>query len=203
MTSGPERLKQQIDFILEIDRLKGIVRRSYLLHEDRRENSAEHSWHVALAASMLAEHADEPVDRERVVKMLLIHDVVEIDAGDVAVYDVEARAAKAEKEAVAADRIFGLLPGDLGVELRGLWDEFEARQTADARFAGAIDRLLPLLHNAAGGGRTWKELGVAESQVRGINAVVEHGSSTLWQYVTALLDRAVDEGLLPKSPPPG
>ena len=194
-----DRLAQQIDFILEIDRLKSVLRRSYLFDEDRRENSAEHSWHVALAAMMLAEHADEAVDRERVMKMLLTHDIVEIDAGDVSVYDVEARAAKAHEEAKAAERIFGLLPDDLGAELRALWDEFEARETADARFAKAIDRLLPLLHNALGGGRTWKELGVVESQVREINAPIEHASGELWRYVCAALDQAVAEGVLPKS----
>lgn len=195
-----DRLERQIAFLIEIDRLKGIVRRSYLIEEDRRENSAEHSWHVAMAAMALAEHADAPIDRERVMKMLLVHDVVEIDAGDVPVYDVEARAAKAREEAAAADRIFGLLPDDLEAEMRGLWDEFEAQESAEARFAKAVDRLLPLLHNAAGGGRTWKDLGVVEEQVREVNSVVEHGSVDLWSYVTSLLDRCVAEGLLPRRP---
>lgn len=198
--SAAERLTRQIDFVVELDKLKSVLRRSYVLGTERRENSAEHSWQVALAALLLAEHADEAVDRERVVRMLLIHDVVEIDAGDVPVYDVARRAARAEEERRAADRIFGLLPEDLAGEVRALWDEFEAQQSAEARFAKAIDRLLPLLHNARGGGRTWADLGIVESQVREVNAVIGRGSKALWQFIGGELDRAVDEGLLPKGP---
>ncbi len=197
MAHHRERLERQIAFIVELDKLKSVFRRSYVLGADRRENSAEHSWQAALAAMILAEHADEAVDRERVVKMLLVHDVVEIDAGDVSVYDLEARAAKAQEEEQAAERIFGLLPDDLAGEVRALWDEFEAQETANARFAKAIDRLLPLLHNARGGGRTWKDLGVVDSQVREVNAVIEHGSKELWAFTSEELDRAVAEGLLP------
>jgi putative hydrolase of HD superfamily len=199
MTHQRERLEQQIAFVLELDKLKNVSRRSYVLGSPRRENSAEHSWHVALAAMLLAEHADPAVDRERVVKMLLVHDIVEIDAGDTSVYDVEARAAQAEKEARAAERIFGLLPDDLAVEIRAVWDEFEAQETPTAHFAKAIDRLLPLLHNARGGGRSWQDLGVVESQVREINAVIERGSKPLWAFVRDELDRAVADGLLPKT----
>lgn len=191
------RLAQQIAFIREADKLKGVLRRSYLFEEDRRENSAEHSWHVALMALVLVEHAEAPVDRDRVLKMLLVHDLVEIDAGDVAVYDQAARAAKAEEEIRAADRLFGLLPPDLGGELRDLWDEYEAQESADARFAKAMDRLMPLLHNALGGARTWQELGVVETQVREINQPIAHASATLWDFVSEALDRVVAEGLLP------
>ena len=197
MAHQRERLERQIEFIVELDKLKSVFRRSYVIGTDRRENSAEHSWQVALAAMMLAEHADEDLDRERVVKMLLIHDVVEIDAGDVPVYDLEARAAKAEEEERAAERIFGLLPDDLAGEIRALWDEYEAQKTPTARFAKAIDRLLPLLHNIRGGGRTWKDLGIVESQVREVNAVIEQGSKKLWAFVQEELDRAVADGLLP------
>ncbi len=197
MAHHRERLERQIAFIVELDKLKSVFRRSYVLGAERRENSAEHSWQAALAAMMLAEHADEAVDRERVVKMLLVHDVVEIDAGDVSVYDLEARAAKAEEEEQAAERIFGLLPDDLAGEVRALWDEFEGQETPNARFAKAIDRLLPLLHNARCGGRTWKDLGVVDSQVREVNAVIEHGSKELWAFTSEELDRAVAEGLLP------
>jgi putative hydrolase of HD superfamily len=190
------RLAAQIDFIREVDALKGILRRSYLFDEDRRENSAEHSWHVALMALVLAEHADEPVDRERVVKMLLVHDIVEIDAGDVAVYDVEARKAKAVEEVRAADRLFGLLPADVGTELRVLWDEYELQESADARFAKAIDRLMPLLHNALGGGKTWRELGVSIEQVREINQPIAHASTSLWKFVDAALTKVESSGVL-------
>jgi putative hydrolase of HD superfamily len=200
-SSAGERLAAQLEFIREVDALKGVLRRSYLFNEDRRENSAEHSWHVALMALVLAEHADEAVDRARVVKMLLVHDIVEIDAGDVVVYDVEARKAKAAEELLAADRLFGLLPGDVGDEFRALWDEYELQQTADARFAKAMDRLMPLLHNALGGGRTWKELGVSVEQVREINQPIGHASESLWEFVEATLDGAESGGLF-RAPKP-
>jgi len=199
MAHQRERLERQIDFILELDKLKRVLRRSYVLDDPRRENSAEHSWQVALAALLLAEHADAAVDRERLVKMLLVHDVVEIDAGDTPVYDVEARASQAAREARAAERIFGLLPDDLGDEMRGLWDDFEAQETATARFAKAIDRLLPLLQNARGGGRSWRDLAVVESQVREVNAVISRGSQALWAFASQELDRAVETGLLPEA----
>jgi putative hydrolase of HD superfamily len=197
-TLGPaERLVRQLEFIREADELKRVLRRSYLFREDRRENSAEHSWHVTLMALVLAEHADFGVDRERVLKMLLVHDIVEIDAGDTPVYDVAARATKAAEEVRAADRLFGLLPHDQGSELRALWDEYEAQESPEARFAKAMDRLMPMLHNALGGARTWTELGVVEHQVREINRPIEEASETLWRFVSEALDRAVADGLLP------
>jgi len=197
MNPAGNRLARQIAFLVEIDRLKGVLRRSYPFDAERRENSAEHSWHVAMAAMMLAEHADAEIDRERVTRMLLVHDVVEIDAGDVPVYDVAAREKKAEEERRAAARIFGLLPEDLAAELRDLWEEFEAQETAEARFAKAVDRLVPVLHNAFGGGRTWQDLGVVEAQVREVNSVIAHASESLWRYVSETLDEAVATGLLP------
>src|SRR5437762_7515762 len=142
-----ERFEQQIRFILEIDKLKTILRRTYLLNVDRSENTAEHSWHLAIMAILLAEHANEPVDVSRVVKMVLIHDIVEIDAGDTYFYDAAAALDKSEREQAAADRLFGILPPDQGLELRELWEEFEANETADARFALALDRFIPQLHN--------------------------------------------------------
>ena len=199
MTHQRERLGRQIDFILELDKLKSVLRRSYVLGDPRRENSAEHSWHAALAGLLLAEHADAAVDRERLVKMLLVHDVVEIDAGDTPVYDVQARASQAAREVRAAERIFALLPDDLAEEMRGLWDEFEAQETPSARFAKAIDRLLPLLQNARGGGRSWRDLAVVESQVREVNAVISRGSEALWAFASEELDRAVARGLLPSA----
>src|SRR5204862_8047037 len=137
-----ERFEQQIRFILEIDKLKTIMRRTYLLNADRAENTAEHSWHLAMMAILLAEHANEPVDVARVIKMVLVHDIVEIDAGDTYFYDAAAALDKHEREHAAADRLFGILPEDQGKELRDLWEEFEAAQSPDARFALALDRFM-------------------------------------------------------------
>src|SRR5438874_2362757 len=150
-----ERFERQIRFILEIDKLKTILRRTYLIHADRAENTAEHSWHLAIMAILLAEHANEPVDVARVVKMVLVHDIVEIDAGDTYFYDPLGAADKAEREHTAADRLFGILPPDQSLELRTLWEEFEAGTTADARFALALDRFMPQLHNYYTKGRSW------------------------------------------------
>ncbi len=192
MTS--DRLHEQIRFILEIDKLKGVLRRSYLVDGSRRENSAEHSWHVATMAVVLAEHADEPVDVGRVVRMLLVHDVVEVDAGDTFVYDAAGLASKAERERRAADRVFGLLPADQAAGLRALWEEYEAARTPDARFAGALDRLMPVLHNVQNRGRSWREHGVSADMVVGRNRGMAEGSRALWEYARALIERAVEDG---------
>jgi putative hydrolase of HD superfamily len=194
MNDSPDRLARQIAFLLELDRLKTVLRRSRLLHEDRRENSAEHSWHVVMLAMVLAEHADEAVDGTRVARMLMIHDVVEIDAGDAFVYDVAARTEKAKKETAAAERIFGLLPEDQGRELHALWREFDAGETPDARFALPIDRLMPLLHNLEGGGQSWKEHGIRKHQVLDGNALMARGSSTLWDYARQRIEAAAARG---------
>ncbi|QIR35323.1 HD domain-containing protein [Tolypothrix sp. PCC 7910] len=142
-----DRLTQQIQFIIEIDRLKQIFRQTLLIDGSRRENSAEHSWHLAIMAMTLAEYAPDGVDIMQAIKMLLIHDLVEIDAGDTFCYDVQANSSKAEKELQAASRLFGILPTDIGSELRSLWDEFEAGETPTSKFAAALDRIQPLLHN--------------------------------------------------------
>ncbi len=160
-----ERLHQQIAFILEIDKLKSILRRTYLVNDPRHENSAEHSWHLAMMAMVLAEHANAEVNLLRVLKMLLVHDVVEIDAGDTYCYDTGGNDSKAEREMAAAHRIFGLLPNDQRDEMHQLWEEFEARQTPEARFAAALDRLMPILHNYYTQGRSWLEHGVTQTQV--------------------------------------
>jgi 5'-deoxynucleotidase YfbR-like HD superfamily hydrolase len=200
-----DRLQRQLRFILEIDRLKGVVRQSYLVGADRRENSAEHSWHVAVMAAVLAEHANAPVDVGRVVTMLLVHDVVEVDAGDTYVYDPAGAAGKAERERRAAERLFGLLPPDQGDELRGLWEEFEAAATADARFAAALDRLMPVLHNVHTGGRSWREHGITADMVIARNGRMREGSEELWRLARALIEDAVAEGHLapPQAPPQG
>lgn len=189
-----DRLERQIAFLLEIDGLKEIVRRTYLLSGSRRENSAEHSWHLAMAALLLAEHAAEPVNGARVAAMALVHDIVEIDAGDTFVYDTEAAADKAQRERAAAERLFGLLPADQGLLLRELWDEFEARSTPEARFAQALDRLLPVLHNIHTSGRAWRENGITADRVLARNAHIAEGSPVLWDFVRRLVGRAVSRG---------
>ena len=190
------RLEQQIAFILEIDHLKSVLRRSYLLSEDRHENSAEHSWHLSVMALVLAEYANAEVDMLRVLKMLLVHDVVEIDSGDTYVYDAAGNDTKAERENAAARRIFGLLPEDQAAELSALWQEFEARQTPEAKFAAALDRLMPLLHNYHTQGRSWQEHGITESQVLRLNRHIADGSETLWNYAEALIQEAAKSGHL-------
>lgn len=194
--NAEERLDQQIRFLLEIDRLKQIHRRTWLLHEERHENSAEHSWHVAMATMLLSEHADADVDKAKVMKMMLVHDIVEIDAGDTYCYDTQAAEDKAEREQTAAGRLFGLLPGDQREELRATWEEFEARVTPEARMAACIDRLLPLLHNFHTEGRSWKEHGICKSQVLEHNRDVEKCSVSLWAYVNRMLDQSVERGYL-------
>ena len=191
-----DRLQRQIRFILEIDALKSVLRRSYLVGADRPENSAEHSWHVAVMAVLLAEHANEPVDVARVVRMPLIHDVVEVDAGDTYVYDTAGAEAKAEREVRAADRIFGMPPEDQGRELRALWEEFEEGRTAEARFAAALDRLMPVLHNVHTEGRSWREHGITADRVIARNARMSEGSEALWEYARSLIEDAVEKGHL-------
>lgn len=191
-----DRLKQQIDFILEIDKLKGVLRRSYLIQGDRRENSAEHSWHLAMMAAVLAEHAAEAVEVAKVIKMVLVHDVVEIDAGDVFCYDAAGNVGKLERERLAAERIFNLLPADQSTEFRILWDEFEERVTPEARFAAALDRLMPLFHNYRAEGRGWKEHGVTEDQVVARCKIIADGSPALWEVARALIEECVTKGFL-------
>lgn len=170
-----------------------------LLDGTRAENTAEHSWHLALFVDVLAEHAEAPVDRSRVVRMLLLHDIVEIDAGDTFLYaqkDPAVAAQKAAKEAAAAERIFGLLPADQCASYRALWEEFERGESADARFARAVDRLQPLMLNRGTQGHTWKKYGVTRSMVLEANAHVAEGSAALWELVQRWVEEAVDLGFL-------
>ncbi len=191
-----DRLHKQLDFLLEIDRLKEVLRQSYICRGLRRENSSEHSWHLAVMALVLAEHAPDRVDIARVVKMALVHDLVEIDAGDTFCYDDEGNAGKADRETAAAERIFSLLPPDQGRELRSLWEEFEARQTPDARFAASLDRLMPLLHNYHCGGKTWQEHDVPAAKVLDRNRHIQEGSPELWDFAESLIQDAVKKGFL-------
>lgn len=191
-----EKLKKQIEFIKEIDHLKLILRHSLICAGERRENSAEHSWHLAMCAITLAEHANEDVDVLRVVKMLLLHDIVEIDAGDTFVYDTKGYEDKAEREQKAADRLFGILPDGQTNEFMSLWHEFEARQSADAKFANALDRTMPLLHNYMAEGGSWKTHNVTRSMVDSLSHNIVEGSTSLASFVEVLIDDAVAKGYL-------
>ena len=189
-----ERLARQIAFLVECDRLKDIVRQTLNAHSGRPENDAEHSWALCLFVMTLAEHSNTPIDVLRVMKMLLIHDIVEIDAGDTFAYDTQRQADQHEREAAAATRIFGLLPEDQAAEFRGLWDEFEDRETPDARFAHAIDRCQAMLLNCLGKGVTWSRHHVRRDQIRARNAPIGEGSVALWTHMSHLLDEAVQAG---------
>ncbi|MDQ1087511.1 HD family hydrolase [Siphonobacter sp. SORGH_AS_1065] len=193
-----ENLLKQIEFIKEVDKLKYILRKTKLFNSDRNENDAEHSWHLALMAMVLVEHANFPVDLLKVMKMLLIHDIVEIDAGDTFIYDAQKSHDNTEEERAAAQRIFGLLPEDQAHELIALWEEFEAQQTNDAKFARAMDRLEPLLQNTSNNGGTWNEFGVNYDKVYAKKQVIQRGSDTLWQYAEQLINDSVEGGILKK-----
>jgi putative hydrolases of HD superfamily len=196
-----ERLDQQLRFIAEIDRLKAVLRQTMLTAPARRENSAEHSWHLAMMAMTLAEHAPPGTDIGRVTAMVLLHDLVEIDAGDLFVYaDADQHARQERAERAAADRIFALLPPDQAAAFHGLWDEFEERRTPEARFARALDRLQPMLANLRTGGGTWAEHGITADQVLAKVRLIEDGSASLGRYATELVARAVAEGLLAPAP---
>lgn len=191
-----ERLARQVAFIQEIDKLKHIQRQTILLDRSRRENDAEHSWHLGMMVMLLSEHSNYPIDCLRVLKMVLVHDLVEIDAGDTYAYDEQSHHDKADRERKAADRLFAMLPDDQGAELRELWEEFEERKTADARFAGAVDRMQPLLHNCLTEGQTWQTNGVVRSQVIERCQPIEDGSNFLWEYMLGKIDEAVAGGFL-------
>lgn len=197
--AGDAQLADRIRFVVELDRLKQVLRRTVVTDGTRRENTAEHSWHVAMMALVFAETADEPVDPMRVARLLLVHDIVEIDAGDTFVYDAEGQETKAARERAAAERLFGLLPDGPGDELRTCWFEFEDGTTAEARFARALDRLQPLLLNHASAGQAWREHGITADQVRAVNAAIEDGSPALWKLAQHLIDDAVTRGWLPET----
>ncbi|MFE4107770.1 HD domain-containing protein [Almyronema epifaneia] len=190
------RLHQRLQFVLELDQLKQVQRQTLLLDRSRPENSAEHSWHLALMAIALAEYAPPHTDLFRAIKQVLIHDVVEIDAGDVFCYDVAAQVDKASREAEAASRIFGLLPSEQAEELRSLWDEFEAGTTPTAQFAAALDRLQPFLHNQHTQGGTWKKHHISREQVMQRMAPVKTGAPALWEWTLQVIEDCVAAGWL-------
>ena len=191
-----ERLKKQLDFMLELDKMKNIYRQTYVLHEDRKENDAEHSWHLAILAFMLEEYAAEPIDTLKVIKMVLLHDVVEIDAGDTYLYDEEGYKSKAEREEKAAQRIFGLLPDDQRDEYYALWREFEDDITYESRFASILDRMQPLLLNYTKGGIAWKEHGVHKEKVLSRNRPYFDASHELAEVIESVIEDAAAKGWL-------
>ncbi len=191
-----QRLNKQLDFIIEIDRLKHILRQTLLTDASRRENTAEHSWHIAVMAIIFAEYAPKNVDILQVIKMLLIHDLVEIDAGDTFCYDIQGNQDKAQRETQAANRLFGLLPLEQGQELRVLWEEFEAQNTPTAKFAAALDRIQPFLHNVQTEGGTWRIHGISRSQVMKRMEPVADGTPELWSSVQKMIEYCVAAGYL-------
>lgn len=198
--AAAERLERQMRFIIETDKLKEVFRQSLVTQSRRRENSAEHSWHFALMVIVLAEHSNhQPLDVLRILKMVLIHDLVEIDAGDTYAYDTVGMADQHERETRAAERIFGLLPSDQALEFRALWDEFEAKQTPEAKFAAACDRIHPTLLNCLTEGATWKLHGVTHEMIMARNQHAAEGSKAMWEYAVRMIDEAVAVGNLKKN----
>lgn len=190
-----EELEKILGFIVEVEKLKAVIRKTKPVGLERFENSAEHSWHVCLSALMLKDYANELVSVDRVIKMLLIHDLGEIDAGDTIIYASEAGNLK-QKEAKGVKRIVSMLPGGLGDELMELWHEFEAGETADSRYARAVDRVPPLLHNLHGDGHSWRKYNILKEQVLSLNQRIELGSKDLWSVMHSKLTEAFDEGIL-------
>lgn len=186
-----DRLQQQMNFILEVDKLKQITRQSYITGASRKETDTDHSWHLALMCALLNEHANEMVDVLKTMVMVLIHDIVEIDAGDTYAYDAEANESKREREEKAADRIFNLLPEDQAKYLRELWEEFEAQETPEAKFANTLDKIQPVMLNDATGGLAWREHGVKAAQVMGRNKKTHEGSEELWAFTKNIIERNI------------
>jgi putative hydrolase of HD superfamily len=187
-------LLKQIEFIKEIDKLKYIQRKTRLFNSDRHENDAEHSWHLAMMTLVLAQHSDHPIDVLRVLQMVLIHDIVEIDAGDVFLYDTSKSHTNTEQELLAAKRIFGLLPEDQAKEFIAIWEEFEEGDTNEAKFARSMDRLEPLLQNTSNNGGTWAEFNVDYQKVYDKKKAIKAGSSTIWAYAESLINDSVAKG---------
>lgn len=196
MEASPSRLQQQFEFLTEIDKLKKIERQNLVTDSSRRENSAEHSWHLALLALILAEHAVPPVDLLRVVKMLLVHDLVEIDAGDAFLHTAEEQKRQAERERAAADRIFAILPGDQAADLMATWREFEDSHTAEAKFAKALDRLQPVLLHEATDAVVWQEFKTTQAQILAQTKGIRENTPSLWPKVSAIIAKAAAQGRL-------
>lgn len=197
-----ERMARQMQFVVELDKLKSVLRQTTLADCSRAENSAEHSWHLALMVWLLAEYAPQPLDLRRALAMALLHDVVEIDAGDSFCYDAEAMRTKDEREAQAAARLFGLLPADQATAARALWDECEAGETNEARYVGALDRLQPLLMNYVSGGGSWKRHGITLERIIERCAPIEAACPALWEYAHDVIRDAVKRQFVPTADNP-
>ena len=193
-----DNLIKQVNFIKEIDKLKYIQRKTKLFNSDRNENDAEHSWHLAMMAIVLAEHSDKPIDVLKVLKMVLIHDIVEIDAGDTFIYDSTKNHTNTNEELLAAKRIFGLLPTEQPEEFIEIWKEFEDGITDEAKFAKSMDRFEPLLQNTSNNGGTWAEYNVPFQKVYDKKKAIQNGSTTIWKYAENLLNESVEKGILVK-----
>ncbi|NLP29463.1 MAG: HD domain-containing protein [Clostridia bacterium] len=194
-----ERLLKQIEFITEIDKLKQIYRQNVVIGTSRNENDAEHSWHLAIMAILLSEYVeDEKLDLLRVIKMLIIHDLVEIDAGDTFCYDEKAKEDKAQREEKAAERLFNILPSDQAEEIMDLWKEFEEKETLEARFAACMDRLQPLILNYNTQGHTWQKPGVTSQKVLKRNEPLKETTPDLWEYAKEIIEDSVEKGILKK-----
>lgn len=192
---GPEAMQAIVEFILELDKLKGVTRKTRPLGLERYENSAEHSWQIALLAASLVHHAAETVDLDRVIRMLLVHDIGEIDTGDTMVYTEGGWEERKAAEVTAARRIFGLLPTAQGVGFLALWQEFEAEASPEARFANAVDRAMPVLLNLANDGQSWRENGISHDRVVGrVAAQIRNGCPALWEYLEARLEAECRRG---------
>ncbi len=189
-----DRLRKQMNFILEVDKLKKIGRQTYLSDASRKENDAEHSWHLALMTLLLSEHANTEIDVQKVITMVLIHDIVEIDAGDTYAYDEAAKLSQREREEKAADRIFSLLPKDQAEHMRAVWEEFEERKTPEALFARTLDNAQPMMLNDATDGKAWREHQVKKSQVMGRNKDTHKGSEKIWEYLENMVNENVKKG---------
>ena len=191
-------LSQQIAFIKEIDKVKYIERRTKLFNSDRRENDAEHSWHLAMMAMVLIDYSDTEIDLLKVIKMVLIHDIVEIDAGDTFLYDQNKNHDNTEEELKSAERIFGILPEKQAAEFIEIWKEFETGDTPEAKFARSLDKLEPLLQNTSNNGGTWQEFGVKYQAVYDKKRAIKNGSKALWNFAENLIDESVEKGILKK-----
>lgn len=191
-----ERLLKDIEFIVELDKMKSILRQTSLIDQSKRENDAEHSWHISIMAMVFSEYANEEVDICKVIKMLLVHDLVEIYAGDTFCYDVEGNKSKKDRELKAADKIFGMLDEDKGEELRSLWEEFEEMKTKEALFAASMDRLQPFLNNYFSGGGTWKKFDVSKKEIYKRIAPLEESSDELWKFTKNMIEDAFDRGYI-------
>lgn len=191
-----DRLRQQLAFLLEIDRQKEIIRQTYLADGSRKETDAEHAWHLAMMCMILGEYANDTIDIAKTVMMVLTHDLVEIDAGDTYAYDSKGNETKRARELKAADRIYGLLPEDQNAYLRALWEEFEAMETPEAKFANALDKIQPVLLTNQAQGKSWREHGVHKDQIMGRNTRTHEGSERLWEYVKEIIEKNVEAGFI-------